>query len=110
MTGTSMALSPHPVTYSKGDEMMQAHTVDQVIYDADRHILRFCTRDGDIEIACAVSKAALVALEDDASAGPHAMTVTYQRNKKKIQAVAIRKYREHCFEDDDMSWFGGRPG
>ena len=97
-----MPLSPHRVAYSKGDEMMRARSADQVAYDADRHILRFCTRDSDIEIRCAVSKAALIALEDDASAGSYAMTVTYQRNKEKIQAVAIRKYREHCFEDDDI--------
>jgi hypothetical protein len=82
--------------------MKQARSAKQIVYDADRHMLRFSTRDDDIEIRCAVSKAALIALEDDASAGTYAMTVTYQRNKEKIQAVAIRKYREHCFEDDDV--------
>ena len=82
--------------------MMQAHSADQVVYDADRHVLHFCTRKGDAEIRCAISRAALMALEDDASAGPYAMNVTYQRNRKRIQAVAIRKYRERCFEEDEI--------
>ena len=49
-------------------------------------------------IHCAVSKAALAALEDDALAGPHAMAVTYRRHQALVQEIAKRKYLARRFE------------
>ena len=85
---------------------------DQVVYDFEQHILRFHVSDGHAAIRCAVSKAALVALEDDALAGPYAMATTFQRNRERIQAVAIRKYHERCFESGDVVvvWKGDLDG
>ena len=37
--------------------------------------------------------------EDSALAGPHAMAITYRRNRDLIQEVAARKYRMRQFED-----------
>jgi hypothetical protein len=54
--------------------------------------------DGLRLVRCAVSKAALVALEDDALAGPHAMAVTYRRNQALVQEIAKRKYLVRHFE------------
>jgi hypothetical protein len=61
-------------------------------------LLRMFARDGCVLVRCAVSKAALVALEDDALAGPHAMILTYRRNKERVRAIAQRKYRQRRFE------------
>jgi len=54
--------------------------------------------DGLQLVRCAVSKAALVALEDDALAGPHAMAITYRRNRSLVQEIARRKYLARHFE------------
>ena len=43
-------------------------------------------------------KAALIALEDDALAGPHAMAITYRRNRSLIREIAERKYQAGQFE------------
>jgi hypothetical protein len=71
---------------------------DRVAYDPQERLLRLFATDGVILIRCAVSKAALAALEDDALAGPEAMILTYRRHKELIQAVARRKYRRRRFE------------
>jgi hypothetical protein len=71
---------------------------DRVVYDPEEGLLRMFARDGYVLVKCAVSKAALVALEDDALAGPHAMILTYRRNKERVHAIAQRKYRQRRFE------------
>ena len=71
---------------------------DRVVYDPEEGLLRLFARDGFVLVSCAVSKAALVALEDDALAGPHAMILTYRRNKERVRAIAQRKYRQRRFE------------
>jgi hypothetical protein len=68
------------------------------MYDDTERMIRIFALDGLEPVRCAVSKAALVALEDDALAGPHAMTITYQRNQSLLQAIAKRKYLAHHFE------------
>lgn len=88
--------------YPEGESMTRDQGADQAVYDAQRRLLCFGAREGSAAIRCAVSKADLVALEDDALAGPHAMATTYQRNRERIQAVAIRKYHERCFEDGEV--------
>ena len=70
----------------------------RVLYDSQERMLRFFATDGATIVRCAVSKAALTALEDDALAGPHAMIITYRRNREQIQAIAQRKYRHRWFE------------
>jgi len=74
---------------------------DRVVYDDGERVIRIFALDGLKLVRCAVSKAALVALEDDALAGPHAMAITYQRNQSLIQAIAKRKYLVRDFEGDD---------
>jgi hypothetical protein len=71
---------------------------DRVEYDESERMIRIFALDGLQLVRCAVSKAALVALEDDALAGPHAMTTTYRRNQSLLQAIAKRKYLAHHFE------------
>ena len=71
---------------------------DRVLYDPQERVLRLFATAGVMLVRCAVSKAALTALEDDALAGPHAMIITYRRNREQIQAIAQRKYRRRSFE------------
>jgi hypothetical protein len=71
---------------------------DRVVYDPNDRVLRLFATDGLMLVKCAISKAALAALEDDALAGPHAMAATYQRNRDQIQEIADRKYRNRQFE------------
>jgi hypothetical protein len=72
---------------------------ERMLYDPAEALLRVFATAGGVVVRCAVSKAALVALEDDALAGPHAMAITYRRNRALIQEVAARKYRMGQFED-----------
>ena len=69
-----------------------------LIYDATERLIRIFAIDGPTPIPCAVSRAALVALEDDALAGPHAMAITYRRNRGLIHEIAERKYQAGQFE------------
>jgi len=66
---------------------------ERLIYDATERLIRIFAIDGPTLIPCAVSRAALIALEDDALAGPHAMAITYRRNRSLIQEIAERKYQ-----------------
>jgi hypothetical protein len=70
---------------------------ERTLYDPAEALLRVFATDGGIAVRCAVSKAALAELEDDALAGPHAMAITYRRNRDLIQEVAARKYRMREF-------------
>ena len=72
---------------------------DRVVYDPDKRLLRLFATDGLRLVECAISKAALTALEDDALAGPDAMAATYRRNMEQIQEIADRKYRNRQFEN-----------
>jgi hypothetical protein len=71
---------------------------DRVVYDPDEGLLRIFATDGLMLARCAVSKAALIALEDDAQAGVDAMLTTYRRNRDLIHDIAQRKYRARQFE------------
>ena len=71
---------------------------ERLIYDATERLIRIFAVDGPRLIPCAVSRAALIALEDDALAGPHAMAITYRRNRSLIHEIAERKYRAGQFE------------
>ena len=71
---------------------------DRVLYDPQERLLRLFATDGEVPVRCAISKAALTALEDDALGGPHAMIITYRRNREHIEAIAQRKYRRRWFE------------
>jgi hypothetical protein len=79
---------------------MQAGESDQVSYDEERHLLRFSASEG--RTAISISKAALAVLEDDSLAGPHAMVITFRRNRERIQAIAMRKYHNRCIEDGEI--------
>jgi Protein of unknown function (DUF1488) len=72
--------------------------LDRVVYDDSERMIRIFALDGLQLVQCAVSKAALVALEDDALAGPHAMAVTYRRNQALVQEIAKRKYLARRYE------------
>jgi hypothetical protein len=71
---------------------------DKVVYDPNDRVLRLFATDDLVLVKCAISKAALAALEDDALAGPDAMVETYRRNRDQIQEIADRKYRNRQFE------------
>jgi hypothetical protein len=68
-------------------------TKEEISYDTQRKLLHFQMTERGITIECAISKAALALLEDDALAGPAAMATTYLRNKARIQGLALEKYR-----------------
>src|SRR5262245_6832283 len=68
------------------------------MYDDSERMIRIFALDGLQPVRCAISKAALVALEDDALAGPHAMAVTYRRNQALVHEIAKRKYQARRFE------------
>ena len=69
-------------------------TKEEISYDTQRKLLHFQMTERGVTIECAISKAALVLLEDDALAGPAAMATTYLRNKSRIQGLARDKYRD----------------
>jgi hypothetical protein len=71
---------------------------ERLVYDAGERLIRIFAIDGPRSIPCAVSRAALIALEDDALAGPHAMATTYRRNRSLIHEIAERKYQAGQFE------------
>jgi hypothetical protein len=71
---------------------------DRVVYDPDEGLLRLFATDGLRLVRCAISEAALTALEDDALEGPDAVITTYRRNRERIQEIAQRKYRHRRFE------------
>ena len=75
---------------------------ERVVYDPDEGLLRIFAIDGFRFAPCAVSKAALIALEDDAQAGTHAMLTTYRRNRDIIHEIAQRKYQARRFEADGI--------
>jgi len=81
--------------------MTLAFEPDRVVYDDSERMIRIFALDGLQFVRCAVSKAALVALEDDALAGPHAMAITYRRNQSLVQEIARRKYLARRFEGGD---------
>jgi len=71
---------------------------DRCQYDPQERLLRLFATDGVALVRCGISKAALVALEDDALGGPDAMIITYRRNRERIQSIAQRKYRHRWIE------------
>ena len=71
---------------------------DRVVYNAAQGLLHFSLANGPTSVECAISKAALAALEDDASAGADAMVVTYRRLREFIHEIAERKHRARQFE------------
>jgi hypothetical protein len=81
-----------------GNVMALVFEPERLIYDASERLIRIFAIDGPRPIPCAVSRAALIALEDDALAGPHAMAITYRRNRSLIHEIAERKYRAGQFE------------
>jgi hypothetical protein len=75
---------------------------DRVAYDPNQQALRFFARDDFRLVYCAVSRAALAALEDDALAGTYAMMTTYRRHKDRIRRLALSKYLARRYENGAM--------
>ena len=71
---------------------------DRVAYDPQEGLLRLFATDGVLLVRCAVSKAALAALEDDALGSLDLLIATYRRNRKQLQAIVQRKYQHREFE------------
>jgi len=71
---------------------------ERVVYDPEEELLRFFAAAGMTLVRCGVSKAALVALEEDALTDPDAMVSAYLRNRELIQDIVKRKYSAHRFE------------
>jgi hypothetical protein len=72
---------------------------DHVAYDPTQQALRFFARDDFRLVYCAISRAALAALEDDALGGIYAMATTYRRHKGRIRGLALRKYLDRRYEN-----------
>jgi hypothetical protein len=72
---------------------------DRVAYDPSEGLLRLFATDGVLLVRCAVSKAAFAALEDDALGSLDLLiATTYRRNRKQLQAIALRKCQHREFE------------
>ena len=71
---------------------------ERVVYDPEEELLRFFAVEGVLLVRCGISKAALMALEEDALTDPEAMVSAYLRNRELIQDIVARKYRAHRFE------------
>ena len=71
---------------------------DRVTYNAAEGLMHFSLASGPTSVECAISKAALVALQDDALAGADAMVITYHRLREFIHEIAERKHRARQFE------------
>jgi hypothetical protein len=69
-------------------------------------MIRIFALDGLQLLHCAVSKAALVALEDDALDGPHAMAETYRRNQALVQEIAKANTWRAVLNSATPSWCG----
>ena len=78
--------------------MSHPSEADRVIYNAAEGLMHFSLASGPMPVECAISKAALAALEDDALAGADAMEVTYRRLREFIHEIAERKHRARQFE------------
>jgi hypothetical protein len=89
----------HPILL--GGRVALSFEPDHVMYDDSERMIRIFAFDGLQLVRCAVSKAALAALEDDALAGPHAMAITYRRNRSLVQEIARSKYAARRFEGGD---------
>ena len=72
---------------------------ERVVYDPSEGLMRFFAADGAVIVGCAISKAALAALEDDALGGVHAMVITYRRHWELIQEITESKYCGRRLED-----------
>jgi hypothetical protein len=73
-----------------------------ISYDRQDTLLHFQTMAEGVAIRCAVSRAALALLEDDALGGSAAMATTYHRNKGHIHRLALKKYFERQLERDGI--------
>ena len=71
---------------------------ERVVYDSEDELLRFFAAEGVLLVRCGISKAALMALEEDALTSPDAMVSACLRNRELIQDIVERKYRAHRFE------------
>src|SRR4051812_29408751 len=71
---------------------------ERMVYDPTESLLRFFATDGSLLARCAISRAALIALEDDAQGGVDAMVTPYRRNRRLIQHIAQRNYRARMLE------------
>ena len=71
---------------------------ERVVYDPEEELLRFFAAEGVLLVRCGISKAALMALEEDALTSPDAMVSAYLRNRELIQDIVERKHRAHRFE------------
>jgi hypothetical protein len=71
---------------------------DRAIYNAAEGLIHFSLASRPTSVECAISKAALAALEDDTLAGADAMVVTYRRLRGFIHEIAERKHRARQFE------------
>jgi hypothetical protein len=72
---------------------------ERMVYDPSEGLMRFFAADGAAIVGCAISKAALAALEDDALGGVHAMVITYRRHRELFQEITESKYRGRRLED-----------
>lgn len=69
-----------------------------ISYEYDRMVVKFSMRDGEREIACAISTSAMDDLDSPARAKPEQREAQFMRLRDRIEACAGDKYRAHEFE------------
>jgi hypothetical protein len=75
---------------------------DRAVYDPSRGVIRFFATDGALLVNCAVSKSALIVLDDGVAPGGAVLERIYERHRERIQEVANRKHRKRQLEQDGM--------
>lgn len=75
---------------------------DRAVYDPSRGVIRFFATDGALLVNCAVSKSALIVLDDGVAPGGAVLERIYERHRERIQEVANRKHRARQLEQDGM--------
>ena len=73
---------------------------DRAVYDPTRGVMRFFATDGPLLVNCAISKNALIVLDDGSLRGGGVLERIYERHRERIQALAERNYRLRKREKD----------
>lgn len=75
---------------------------DKILYDEGREILRFYAKDGEKQIVCAVSRAALMDFARVSLANAADLLAIYRRIDLHVQTIAQYKYLNGVIEPDGI--------
>ena len=86
---------------------------DCIAFDAEERVMRLFAVDGVVVVKCAISKAALDAMEEQPLGDPNALAQAYHRHRERILELLQHKHSERQMEPDgaivvraDDLWFG----